>query len=465
MESESTRGRLVAVAILGALAASGCAGTDEAQLLAAAADVAAADEASARVVTGRGDPAADVPAVQAAVSAGGRVKLAGTFDFGPMGSVVITRDVAISGRDGATVKGGFRSFYGPLPGGAVPSAPGPSISIENLTFDGASWSPIHLAYARSVTIRHNRIRNVRPYQPSGFPLGLQAGIHVTTYYQSGNKALVFPGALTGEIEIRDNELDMSGPAPLGTLCQGINVVRVWGASVSVRGNTIVECSRSSIEAIDNHLDEKGRGGVLIAENRIRTATSGVAWPTPQTPDGIVAGWFLDATGATDPARNPGYHVVGNRIEARGGTATGIYSSSSGARIERNRVRIGGPGAYGIAASAPETRLSGNRVVGEGLYAFAVFAYPSLASLVPTGVVSTCDRAPGFTARSSSGAAFLLGGNHNTVIGFDGTVFDDGSDNRVLAVRHEDGGVEQGGDCGPGGDGRGDDDQDLEAGGR
>ncbi|HET8733652.1 MAG TPA: hypothetical protein VFM45_07775 [Anaeromyxobacteraceae bacterium] len=409
------------------------------------------DEAGARVVTGRGDPAIDLPAVQAAVSAGGRVRLVGTLDFGPAGTVVITRDVALSGRDGATVKGGRWSFYSPLPGAAVPAAPGPAISVENLTFDGASWAPIHLAYARSVTVRHVRIRNVKPLQPPGVPFALQAGILVTTYYQAKNKAPVFPGALTGEIEIRDNDLDMSGPAPLGTLCQGINVTRAWGASIAVRGNAVVECSRSSIELIDNHLDEKGRGEVVIARNQIRTAASGIAWPTPQTPDGIVAGWFFDFTGATDPARNPVYRIEGNRIEARGVDATGIYSSSTGARVEGNRISIGGAKAYGIAASAPGTSFRANRVAGEGLFAFAVFTYPPAPSLVPTGVTSTCDRVADFTGRNPSGADFLLGGNHNTVIGFNGTVLDGGTDNRVLPVGHGEGNGEPEADCGWGGD--------------
>jgi hypothetical protein len=451
-----TTGWLVSIAILGGLAASGCAGTDieEPRVTASALGATAEEEASVRVVIGQGDPAIDLPAVQAAVSAGGRVKLVGTFDLGPAGTVVISRDVAISGGRGATVKGGFRSFYSPLPGGVVPTAPGPAISIENLTLDGATWSPIHLAYARSVAVRDNRIRNVKPYHPPGLAFGLQGGIQVTTYFQSANKALVFPGALTGEIEIRDNELDMTGAAPLGTLCQAINVARAWGASIVVRGNTILECSRSSIELIDNHLDESGKGHVLIARNRIRTATSGIAYPTPQTPDAIVAGWFFDITGATDPARNPRYHVEENWIDARGIDATGIYSSSTGALLEGNRISLGGARAYGIATSAPETRLTGNVVTGEGLWAFAVFPYPPFPSLVPIRVTSTCDGVREFTARNPAGADFLLKGNHDTVIGFNGTVLDGGTDNRILALREADGGHERDGDCGRGEDGRG-----------
>jgi hypothetical protein len=453
MRLEKTAGWRRSFVILGTLAATGCGGPATGELRADAAAQAAQsrDEAQPTIVTGQGDATKDLPAVQAAVSAGGRVKLVGTFDFGADGKVVITRDVAISGGDGATVKGGRMSFYSPLPGAVAPAVPGPAISIQNLTFDGPLWTPIHVAYARSASIRHNRIRNVKPWQPPGLAFAIQGGILVTTYFQSANKTLVFPGALTGEIEIRGNELDMTGPAPLGTVCQGINVVRAWGASIAVEGNTVLECSRSSIELIDNHLDERGKGHVLITRNRIQTATSGIGWPTPQTPDGIVAGWFYDITGATDPARNPRYHVVQNWIDARGVDATGIYSSSAGALLEGNRISLGGERAYGIATSAPETRLTGNVVTGEGLWAFGVFAYPPVPSLVPTGVTSTCDRVREFTARNTAGLDFLLKGNHNTVIGFNGTVLDGGTDNRILALRDADGGRGREGDCGRSGD--------------
>jgi hypothetical protein len=160
----------------------------------------------------------------------------------------------------------------------------------------------------------------------------------------------------------------------------------------------------------------------------------------------VAGWFFDITGATDPARNPRYHVVGNGIDARGVDATGIYSSSAGALLEGNRISLGGARAYGIATSAPGTRLAGNVVTGEGLWAFAVFPYPPVPSLVPFGVTSTCDRVREFTARNPAGADFLLKGNHNTVIGFNGTVLDGGTDNQILAASDDDGGREREGDC-------------------
>lgn len=114
------------------------------------------------IVDGQNDPAVDVPAVQAAVDAGGRVLLRGTFDFGeavgepyefipnppanwtyvngpshlpangtlansknpafwasPPRTVFVTTDVEIHGDDSTSVVGGYRTFtvgYRPLPG-------------------------------------------------------------------------------------------------------------------------------------------------------------------------------------------------------------------------------------------------------------------------------------------------------------------------------------------------------------
>lgn len=50
------------------------------------------------VINATGDPSIDIPALQAAVDAGGEILLRGTFNFGPFGRVNITTDdVTISG--------------------------------------------------------------------------------------------------------------------------------------------------------------------------------------------------------------------------------------------------------------------------------------------------------------------------------------------------------------------------------
>ena len=123
------------------------------------------------VVNGAGDPARDVPAVQAAVDRGGAVVLKGMFDFGERGRVTIRRSVSVSGDAGAsvrdprgnTIKGGFWTFFSPLPDRLPPEQPGPQISIQGLRFEGALWAPINIAHASRVRIVGNRVTNVRPH--------------------------------------------------------------------------------------------------------------------------------------------------------------------------------------------------------------------------------------------------------------------------------------------------------------
>ena len=53
---------------------------------------------------------------------------------------------------------------------------------------------------------------------------------------------------------------------------------------------------------------------IIKGNRIVTANKGIPLPSPDTPNGIIAGWFLDMTGATDPARF--IKIVATKIKSR-----------------------------------------------------------------------------------------------------------------------------------------------------
>jgi hypothetical protein len=115
--------------------------------------------APATTVRGSNNPVSDVPAVQSAVDQGGMVTLKGVFDFGDNGSVTITKDVEVIGKtdDPATprpkIKGGyvtFRSVRSP-----ASAAVDPKIAIENIDFEGASWTPIYIAHASGVTAGTN----------------------------------------------------------------------------------------------------------------------------------------------------------------------------------------------------------------------------------------------------------------------------------------------------------------------
>ncbi|MEY2668605.1 MAG: hypothetical protein RJA59_1243 [Pseudomonadota bacterium] len=401
---------------------------DAAALLGAAA--ASAREAR-REVIGTGDPALDVPAVQSAVAAGGEVTLVGTFDFGATGRVLITRDVDIRGKDRAVVKGGFFTFYSPLPPLPVP-APGPAIGIRDLVFDGALRSPIHLAYARSVEIHGNHIRNVRPFVTPPNPavpipgFALQAGIMLGTYHDYRPAAV--PGAFTGRVTVSGNHLDLTGTAPAQTLCQGVFLGRGWGVTVRVAGNTISGCSRNAIEILDNARGEAGEGRIDVVENRIHAPAIGVPYPTPNRPNGIIIGWFFDPTGAIDPARNLPHRVAGNEIVCDGQFSTGIFANSAGVSIRENAISVAGTGAYGIALASPGGRLAENRIEGSGRAAIALLPFfPALPQITPAGNRLACNDVSGFT---SSVADLILGGNANVVRGFEGSILDQGAGNQV-----------------------------------
>jgi len=379
------------------------------------------------LVAGQADPALDVPAVQAAVSAGGTVALSGVFDFGATGRVVLTRDVRIVGRRGAVVRGGQSSFLSPLP--PLPVArPGPAIVITHLTLEGATYTPIHIGYASSVEVSHNTIRGVLPRFNPALGFSAHAGVVVGTY--SMFPPAVVPGALTGRISIRHNAIEMSNPSPAAVLCEGVFVNRTWGARVRIIGNAISDCARNSIETLDNHRDAAGGGEVQISHNWLRSRSVGVAWPNPFRPNGIVAGWFFDPTGAIDPGRNAPYRISENRIDLEGAEATGIFAPTNGAVIDENRIAMGGANARGIVLGASDGLLAENEITGSGRYAIDITPfYPAFPSVVADRNTAACNDVSRFQAAI---ADLHLAGNDNTIIGFAGTVLDAGAGNQLVA---------------------------------
>ncbi|MDB4442700.1 hypothetical protein N9219_04705, partial [bacterium] len=102
------------------------------------------------VVTGNNNPELDVKAVQEAVDKGGSVLLKGRFNFGQKGRVNIKNDIDVIGESDSQgqpltkITGGFWTFHSPLPSTEIPlPGPGPKVKIQNIHFDGATWSPMH----------------------------------------------------------------------------------------------------------------------------------------------------------------------------------------------------------------------------------------------------------------------------------------------------------------------------------
>lgn len=325
---------------------------------------------------GTGDASKDVAAVQAAVDAGGTVRLRGTFDFGDKGRVSLRRDVELIGAPGATIKGGFFPFSSPLPEAGQGSAPGPKIAIRNLKFDGALYGPINIGSAREVAITGNRISGLRafalplPNIPDGQAM---SGVFVGTAWSTppGGKRQYLPGVLSGKVTIEDNVIELAPAQPAKTLGYGMMVQYTTGMDASIRRNTITGATRTCIEFIDNFRGPDGSGRVVIADNRLQTNTEGLPFPGAQTPNAVLVGYFADRAAAADPARAMEHVVENNVIETRGATSMGVAALAPRTRVTGNRITSAGEKSTAVLIAGPDMVVSGNKMSGRGASAVAV----------------------------------------------------------------------------------------------
>jgi hypothetical protein len=311
----------------------------------------------------------------------------------------------------------------PLPG------PGPKVTIKNIHFDGATWTPMHFPYISGAEISGNRITNV---QPLGIPIKwsggdnllVNAGVLFGTRFAHREKVL--PGAVTGNLIVNNNEIDLKCKNPESTMGQGVFFIWTWGATIEITGNRIRNAARNSIESLDNYLDEDGMGSVLVAENNIVTTSIGIPFPSPKTPNGIIVGWFLDMTGGSDPKRNSKITVIRNYVQTSGETSAGIASLGDGTAILGNRVEVnGGSKSSGISQLGSNAFIARNKVDGSG--AFALGAVPWKEVKANRNTFAWND-IRGFKASS---ADFLCLGNDNMLIGTSCKVEDKGNGNTLL----------------------------------
>lgn len=392
------------------------------------------------IVTGQNDSAQDVQAVQEAVDKGGAVLLKGAFDFGPKGKVTINNDVAVWGEsDGngrllTKINGGFWVFHSPLPSTDLPlPGPGPKIEIKNIHFDGVTWSPMHFPFTSGAEITGNRITNVQPFKlpikwKGGDVVLVQTGIILGTRFAHKEKFL--PGAVSGNLVVENNEIDLACENPKITMGHGIFFPWTSGAVITVKGNTLRNVSRNSIESLDNYRDEDGRGSVTISGNDIVTPAEGCPFPSPITyPSGIVVGWFFDKSGATDPKKNSKITISKNTIQANGALSSGIISLSDGTVIQENHIELNnGPKTKGITQFGSNGTISKNKIVGTGTWAIGTVSWKSLKG---SGNTFELNDLSGFKA---STADFYCTGNNNTFVGPECKVVDKGEGNNILVKK-------------------------------
>jgi hypothetical protein len=390
------------------------------------------------VVKGTGDPEIDVQSVQKAVDQGGTILLKGTFGFGEKGRIEITKNTIIQGEidaKGAPVTkivGGLWSFHSPLPTQLPPTKPGPRITIHNLHFEGALWSPVSLSYCAGAVIRNCKITNVQPIDNKRPYFG-KDGIHrqqgiifYPPYSLPEKSGKYLSGLISGDIIVADNFIDLNNQIPEKTVAQGILIAGGTGAGIQVLGNRVVNSCRNSIEVIDNYPGPNGEGFVVIQGNEIITAEKGISLPSPSTPNGIVAGWFINLKGASDPAIRMTFLVSGNQIETRGDTSLGILVISDSPTIDSNIIRMrGGKKARGILHFNSHATIAHNSIEGLGLA--GVMATPWKAFKGNRNILINND----FSRFDAAKADLLLHGSDNIVVGGYGKVMDNGNANLVL----------------------------------
>ncbi len=354
--------------------------------------------------------------------------------------MTIKNDVAVwgesdsNGRPLTRILGGFWVFHSPLPSTDLPlPGPGPKIKIKHIHFDGVTWSPMHFPFTSGAEITGNKITNVQPFKlpikwKGGDFVLVQTGIILGTRFAHKEKFL--PGAVTGKLLVENNEIDLKCENPKITMGHGVFFPWTWGATIEVKGNTIKNVSRNSIESLDNYLDGDGRGSVTITENEIITPSDGCPFPSPITyPSGIVVGWFFDKSGATDPKKNSKITITKNNIQANGALSSGIISLSDGTIIQENQIELNnGPKTKGITQFGSNGNISNNKIMGTGAWAIGTLSWKSFKG---SGNLLERNDFSGFTA---SNADFYCTGNKNTLIGPESKVVDKGEDNKILVKK-------------------------------
>jgi hypothetical protein len=390
-----------------------------------------------QTIIGQDNPTIDVQAVQTAASQGGEILLKGTFDFGEKGSVNINKDVKFVGEKDSQgvpitkIKGGFRTFLSPLPAQLPPQAPGPKIAIQYLHFDGTQAFPIYIAYCSGATIAGNKITNVRPIAATP-QMNVSVGIMVgTNWIQPAATRKYQPGAVTGMITIVDNDLDMANDTPAKTFGQGIFVHWATGITLQVSRNTVKNCSRNSIEAMDNYLGDDGSGSVVIRDNKVSTATVGIPVPSPLTPNGILVGWFFDGTGAgaSNPKQNMKHTIAGNTVRARGETSMGMWIASNEVIVENNQIITEKQSAAPIRVNSAQCQILKNKIEGIGIAAIVIAPLKSL-----TGSNNRCEDNDVSAFKASVAEVSLLkDSKNNIVVGNSGKAKDLGIDNQIKGL--------------------------------
>ncbi len=381
-----------------------------------------------KVLVGKNNARRDLETLQDAADRGGDYRLKGTFNLGETGSISITKDVSFRSQkdrdcDRATIVGGAWPFYSHTP--TTVTGEGPEIAVRDIEFDGPAGGALLVGYASEVRFSGNSVHNVRPLA-IGTAYTRASGVVISTRDALGGAATFVPGAVTGEVRIQDNDIDLTVDSP--TTVNGVGIVIQFADAVEgvVRGNTVLNYSRNCADALDNRAGE-----VVFSDNYCDSAPTGVPFPTARTPNGIVVGWFFDAPAVNmaNPALNTHYEILRNYIRVDGASSFGTGAIIPGAVVADNDIVVGGGAtAVGILTIGPGSLYQNNRITGSGQA--AVLVANSLPGVIANGNTYDHNDSTGFTPTQ---AHYFLAPNttNNVVIAPSGTVINLGTNNTVI----------------------------------
>jgi hypothetical protein len=392
------------------------------------------------VIVGTGDPAVDVPAVQAAVDRGGDVILEGHFSFDGAPTIVpelpgfalatvrISREVTISGTedgDGEVTT---------IEGGQVPfevEGHGSSVTIQRLHFVHPRIEAIDVSAVSGLNVRSCRIEGVEPV--SGF--GATAiGIN-TTFNPPTPSSPGAPERISGKLSIVDNEIDLAGSTgAFNTIGILIFSAGIAGAEIDahILGNRI---SNSTEPAINFR---RVVGHVAVEWNKISTAN--------------MTGPARGAAEAIRVVNSGSYRIAQNSIDCRWpqGFAIGVFSQFAAWPVERavvagNEITMSPPegtvfgqnsAAISVRGFARGNLVFANTIRGRARNAMSIITFPPPPAVtgVPADNAFLLNRLDDFLAS----AADIFVGEHvlNTLVIGEGSVEDHGVGTVIVPLPQE-----------------------------
>ncbi|HKF42641.1 MAG TPA: right-handed parallel beta-helix repeat-containing protein [Thermoanaerobaculia bacterium] len=295
------------------------------------------------LLVGTGDPAIDVPAVQAAVDGNGVVLLEGTFSFtGAPAAVTIHRSVWIAG---------VADEQGQIPrilGGTQPFvvlAPGADVAIEGLRFQDPVGAAVWIQSAHGILVESCVVDGVVP--------GLiGARVVAIGIFESAGPV--------GTVRILRNDVSPGGPVTNDT--NGI-ILLAPTAEIEIAYNNVSSTTAHGI-------DLRNVAGLARVERNVV-----VTGPVGR---GGGVGAFVDGIRCVGTGR---YVIEDNFVSTGFENAAGIrIGGTAGAAIQGNDVLLplsetAVPGAQSagiqVEGSASSTEIVDNRVRGRGRTAFSV----------------------------------------------------------------------------------------------